>query len=302
MEKILSKIEEYWPQVKESEESCRLFHGRGGRYEGLKHITVDWFSPVLYVKFYEEDLEREGQLVEKLRAKFERPIVLHKRYSNQFELFGISEEELSQVHACELGLKYELRIGVNQNHGFFLDMREGKKWVKEFLQKTPNAKVLNLFAYTCSFSVLAKSLGAAEVHNVDVSKSFLEWGRRNHHLNDQNTEGIFFHKKDVLKSLGWLAKKGPYDLVIYDPPSFQKSRFAYEKDYRKVVKQLEKLVKKGGVVASCLNTPFEKSGFIVDLYRNQLQDFEYINTLYSPEGFEEEDKENGVKICVFQRR
>jgi 23S rRNA (cytosine1962-C5)-methyltransferase len=65
---------------------------------------------------------------------------------------------------------------------------------------------------------------------------------------------------------------------------------------------MEKLVKPGGFVMSCLNTPFEKSEFIVDLYRNELQDFDYINTLYSPEGFEEENKENGVKICIFQRR
>jgi 23S rRNA (cytosine1962-C5)-methyltransferase len=287
---------------KDTEQSYRVFHGRGGLYADYSHLTIDWFAPVFYVKFYSEDKLGEIQLPKLLKEKFNKPVVLHKRYENTFTYFDISEEEALQIPAVEGELKYKLKMGVNQNYGFFLDMKEGRNWFTQKVKEIEGAKVLNLFAYTCSFSVVAKHYGASEVHNVDVSKSFLEWGRENHQLNEISTEGVFFHRKNVLKSLGWLAKKGPYDIVVYDPPSYQKSRFDYVKDYSKVVRQLGKLVKPGGFVMSCLNTPFEKSGFIVDLYRNELQDFDYVNTLYSPVEYEEENKENGVKVCIFQRR
>ncbi len=293
---ILNQIKNsYRPEL----ESCRLFHGRGGRYADYSHITVDWFSPVFYIKFYNEDKLGELNLPKLLIEKFGKPVVLHLRYENSFKYFDITEEEAREVVAVEDDLKYKLKMGKNQNHGFFLDMKEGRRFIQD---KISGGKVLNLFAYTCSFSVVAKKFGATEVHNVDVSKSFLEWGRENHHLNGQDTEGIFFHKKNVLKSMGWLSKKGPFDVVVYDPPSFQRSRFDYAKDYQKVIRQLPKVVKSGGYVISCLNSPFEKSEFIVDLYRNELQDFDYVNTLYSPAEFEEENKENGVKICIFRRR
>lgn len=293
MKVILDEIREYLT----SNETCRVFHGRGGVFQDYGHITVDWFHPILYVRFFEEDAQ-EKELCETLFREFKHPVVLHKRYNNTFDYFGLNAEDVADIKALEFDLSYNLRIGQNQNPGFFLDMKEGRRWLKNHSQ---DKKVLNLFAYTCSLSVVAKAFGATEVHNVDVSSSFLSWGRDNHRLNDLSLEGINFHKKDVLKSLNWLAKKGPYDIVIYDPPSFQKSRFEYKKDYKKVVNSMEKLVAPGGYILSCLNSPFEKTDFIVNLYKEKTKEFEFIETLHSPAEFREVDKEDGVKICIFKR-
>ena len=292
-------LEEVQDNLKHNEpgQTIRGFHGRGGSFNDFSHVTIDCFGKLFYVRFFEKD-PREDDLCQKLVDYFSVGVVLHKRYENSFKLFNTTQEQVDGTKALELGLSYNLKIGHNQNPGFFLDMKEGRKW----LASNSNGKrVLNLFSYTCSLSVVAAKFDASSVDNVDVSSSFLNWGRENHHLNELSCENIKFHKKDVLKSLGWLSKRGPFDIVIYDPPSFQKSRFDYKKDYKKVVRSASKLVSKGGYILSCLNTPFEKTDFIVDLYKELAPEFTYIETLVSPKEFKEVDKLAGVKIVILQR-
>lgn len=70
-------------------------------------------------------------------------------------------------------------------------------------------KVLNLFAYTCAFSVAALKGGADEVVNMDMSKGALAIGKQNHLLNGL-TAGARFLGHDIFKSWGKLKKNsGP---------------------------------------------------------------------------------------------
>ncbi len=280
----------------------RVFHGRGNVYKGFEHLTVDFYPPVLYIRSFKHDIKLEELLVNGLlEANEDFKIVYHDRELDTFHFHNITDDEARSFESTELNLKYLIKLGQNQNLGFFPDMTLMREWLLTKRDYLKEKKVLNLFSYTCSISVVSKFCGANEVHNVDLSSSFLNWGRENHRLNFENTDGIYFHKKNILKSLTWLSKKGPFGLVFFDPPSFQKGSFDYKKDYSKVLRRAEDLVCEDGYFVACLNTPFEQHGFIVEAFNLVSESFQLEEVLFSPSDFEEVDKENGVKICIFKR-
>jgi len=118
-------------------------------------------------------------------------------------------------------------------------------------------EVLNVFAYTCGFSVCAAKAGA-RVTSVDLSKKYLEWGRRNFELNGLDVSSHDFIYGDTFEWLRRLAKKGrSYDVILLDPPTFSQSKqhgvFRAEKDYGKLVKAALPVLKPDGVLFASTN-------------------------------------------------
>lgn len=84
----------------------------------------------------------------------------------------------------------------------------------------PNAKVLNLFAYTGAASIAALSKGAEVVH-VDASKGMNEWAKENRDLSSLKDASIRFIVEDCLKFMLREIRRGhKYDAIIMDPPSY----------------------------------------------------------------------------------
>jgi 23S rRNA (cytosine1962-C5)-methyltransferase len=226
----------------------RLFHGRGQCFEGLEQITVDWLQGQLVVALFKEQSEGFVQeLEDRLRALAEMDawnqgkgsaILLQHRYQELAPTQVIWGEENTFPVIEENGLKYQLELKKNQNMGIFLDMRYGRKWVQE---NSDGKSVLNLFAYTCGFSVAAIAGGATQVVNLDMAKASLGRGRDNHRLNEHDLSKVKFLGHDIFKSWGKIKKLGLYDLIIIDPPSFQKGSFALTKDYQKILRRLPDL-------------------------------------------------------------
>src|SRR5207249_11407282 len=106
-------------------------------------------------------------------------------------LFGHEGENLQTI-ATKHHLKFSNDFGAGYSVGLFVDQRENRRFVR---QAKPE-RLLNCFAYTCSFSVAAASAGAQTV-NVDLSKKSLEHGRQNFVLNSLSTEGHKFIADDV---------------------------------------------------------------------------------------------------------
>jgi 23S rRNA (cytosine1962-C5)-methyltransferase len=102
----------------------------------------------------------------------------------------------------------------------FLDMRQNR-WMAG--QAAKGKKVLNCFAYTCSFGVHARVGGAREVINTDISRKILERGKNNYQLNDLSAAAGEFIKADSSFFLQRAFKKRNYfDVIILDPPSFSR--------------------------------------------------------------------------------
>lgn len=130
-------------------------------------------------------------------------------------LAGEAGESLHSV-ATERGVRYGIDFGAGYSSGLFIDQRANRAYVR---QRAPK-RVLNTFAYTCSFSVVA-ALAGAQTLSIDLSKKSLDRGRENFQLNGLSVEGHRFLSDDVLDVLPRLERRGEkFDLLILDPPTF----------------------------------------------------------------------------------
>ena len=119
------------------------------------------------------------------------------------------------------------------------------KNTREYLKNISKDKtILNLFSYTCAFSVVSVSGEASKVINIDMGKNSLSIGRENHHLNNLDTKNVKFLAHNILKSFGKIKSLSPFDIIIIDPPSFQKGSFVATKDYEKIIKRVGDFTKK----------------------------------------------------------
>ena len=131
---------------------------------------------------------------------------------------GDPSESLQTV-AAEWYLRFGIDFGTGYSPGLFLDQRENRRYVCHIAPR----RLLNCFAYTCSFSVCAACNGARTL-NVDLSKKYLARGRENFALNNLSTIDHRFITDDVRSVLPRLARRGEkFDAIILDPPTFSRS-------------------------------------------------------------------------------
>ena len=140
-----------------------------------------------------------------------------------------------QGTVLERDVCYSLDFGAGYSVGLFLDQRENRSLVRRAAPR----RMLNCFAYTCSFSVVA-GLAGAETLSIDLSKKSLNRGRDNFMLNRLATDRHRFLAADVMAFLPRLARKGErFDLIVLDPPTFSRSRtgkaWQVEHDFEKLL-------------------------------------------------------------------
>lgn len=167
----------------------------------------------------------------------------------------------------EHAVNYELSCGEGYSVGLFLDQRDNRR---RFLTGHVAAgfplygagparpEVLNVFAYTCGFSVCA-ALAGARVTSLDLSRKYLDWGRRNFEINGLDPAAHDFIYGDAFDWLGRLARKGRrYGALILDPPTFSQAkgsgRFRVEADYGRLLATALPVLAPGGVLLACANT------------------------------------------------
>jgi 23S rRNA (cytosine1962-C5)-methyltransferase len=167
-------------------------------------------------------------------------------------IFGDPSENL-QTLATERHLKFGVDFGAGYSVGFFVDQRENRRHVRHIAPK----RLLNCFAYTCSFSVSAAYVGATTL-NVDLSKKSLARGRENFALNSLPTLHNRFIADDVMAVLPRLCHQGEkFDAIILDPPTFSRSSggkaFQVENDFEKLLVDALDLVERDGHVLLSTN-------------------------------------------------
>ncbi len=125
-------------------------------------------------------------------------------------------------------------------------------------------RCLNLFAYTCAFSVVAMQAGARQVINVDMAGGALSIGKQNHHLNGI-TSDVSSCRTTSSAPRGKINRSGPYDLIILDPPTYQKGSFVAEKLLcAPDAWSAPILLMPGGHALLCCNSPKLGPGFFQD--------------------------------------
>jgi len=127
--------------------------------------------------------------------------------------------ESLQTVATEWYLRFGIDFGTGYSPGLFLDQRENRRYVHHIAPR----RLLNCFAYTCSFSVYA-ACNEGSTFNIDLSKKYLARGRENFALNNLSTVDHRFITDDVRSVLPRLARRGEkFDAIILDPPTFSRS-------------------------------------------------------------------------------
>jgi len=149
-------------------------------------------------------------------------------------LSGNPNENL-QTTAMERYLKFGIDFSAGYSAGLFVDQRENRSYIRQ----APAQRMLNCFAYTCSFAVAAASVGAKTV-NIDLSQKSLARGRENFALNSLPTGDHGFIADDVFTVLPRLARRGEkFDTIILDPPTFSRSHrgkvFQVEEDFEQLL-------------------------------------------------------------------
>lgn len=288
----------------------RIFHGRGGMHPGCEHWSLDAYPPVWVLTSFQPASDDELAAIHAaLSNRWDelapgQPLswVYQCRHEGQAETRLMSGEVPEPHVVSEHGARFRVHVLRGQNHGLFLDMAEGRRWVREHVAAHPGRarmKVLNLFAYTCAFSVVAMQAGARQVVNVDMSHGAMAIGQQNHNLNGITT-GASFLAHDLFKSWGKVGRSGPYDLVIADPPSYQKGSFVATKDYARLMRRLPDLLAPGGHALLCLNAPELGLAFLQDQMQAVAPELTFIERVANPAVFADVSPERSLKVLVYR--
>ena len=306
-------------QMQPFTDAQRIFHGRGGLHPGCEQWTLDAYPPVLVLtSFLPANGDTEAQLATIGAALAQRweaiapgqPLnwVFQCR-NEQLRTQGRTETRLMagnvpEPHVVsEQGAQYRVHVLRGQNHGLFLDMAEGRRWVREYAAAHSTdrygLKVLNLFAYTCAFSVVALQAGAKSVVNVDMGRGAIAIGQQNHQLNG-TAAGASFLAHDIFSSWGKITRGGPYGLVIVDPPSYQKGSFVATKDYARLMRRLPDLLAPEGHALVCLNAPELGVDFLQALAQEHAPELVLVQRLGNPSAFADVDAQKSLKVLVYR--
>jgi 23S rRNA (cytosine1962-C5)-methyltransferase len=281
-------------------ESGRLFHGRGHCFPGYEDLLIDYYPPVALVTLYRpRDQAWLGELCSLLAELLAdmQSVWLQERFLHNAPGRLLSGNLPPVVDAVESGLRFRLRLGDAQNIGFFPDMSNGRRLVRE---RSSNRSVLNLFAYTCSFSVAAMAGGASRVVNLDMNRGALDLGRLNHQLNRQDLRAISFLPHELFRSQSRLRRLGPFDLIVCDPPATQGKSFTAERHWPKLVRRLPELLSPGGEVLTCLSAPHLPPRFLDDLFLASAPALAKIGSYTAGAAFPEKFPERGLNLGLYR--
>ena len=219
-------------------------------------FAIDWYNGVVHAAEYKrrhgmEDEEHELWLNE-CRSTFSDILqisidhifmkIRQRKAGRQGQYEKFNEQKIERI-VPEGGLNFIINLTDYLDTGLFLDHRITRGLVRDTAK---GLNVLNLFCYTGAFTVYAAAGGALYITSVDLSKTYLNWAKRNMQYNKlyREPQHEFVHA-DVLEWLDFV-QPDTYDLIICDPPTFSNSKrmdgeFEVQRDHVSLLKKLLKV-------------------------------------------------------------
>lgn len=214
--------------------SCRLIFGDA---DGLPGLIVDRYGEVLVMQITAVGIETWRQVIVDVLAGIDGVTCLYERSdgpdreregleSRHGVVFGALPSSVVAIDGDET---YIIDVVAGHKTGFYLDQRESRALVRSL---APGARVLNVFAYTGSFTVAAQRAGATAVTTVESSAPALEIARSNALANGVDIGEVI--EADAYEALRRLRdRRSEYDLIILDPPKYASSASHVDKAARK---------------------------------------------------------------------
>lgn len=229
-------------------------------------LAIDFYDGRFCVHYFANARERDeprqdlyDAAVEAICSIFNAPLDqiywrtrIKREKTEQYEKASASKEFFTVL---EYGVKFKVNLLDYLDTGLFLDHRETRQLVASMAS---GKRVLNLFAYTCSFSVHAAIAGASFTKSIDMSNTYTEWGRDNFHLNAIPMKNHKIHREDCLKFLSE-ESKAKYDIIVIDPPTISRSTrmeqmFDVQLDYIFLITKALDLLSEGGTIFFSTNS------------------------------------------------
>ena len=219
---------ERWARRNEIE-CYRLYDGDIPEYD----VAVDRYQTKAVVHLFERERDsaddRAKQRVQDVLLTLPealgidpRDVVLKvRRRHDQGDQYARLAQQETEMTVREGKLRFLVNLEDRIDTGLFLDHRAVRAYA---LERCSGLRVLNLFAYTCSVSVAAAVGGAEQTTSVDLSNTYLEWGRRNFRINGLDPAQHRFFRDDATR---WMAKaRSQYDWIFINPPTFSRSKMS----------------------------------------------------------------------------
>ncbi|MCG8601416.1 MAG: class I SAM-dependent methyltransferase [Verrucomicrobiales bacterium] len=155
----------------------------------------------------------------------------------------------------ENGAQFQIDYSAGYSSGIYLDKRLNRKRVGEAARE--GQRILNTFAYTGGFSVMAARAGAITT-TIDLSRTYLDWTWENFEANGLDREAHYGVKGDTFEWLKTFARQGrSFHGIVLDPPTFsrqKKGKFSTDSDYAGLAALAAGVVEPGGWILACANT------------------------------------------------
>lgn len=275
--RIRKKIRHLLKWAKRTKTNCfRIYDWEIGKYP----LAIDYYAGRYCVQYFsrsrehpdapDELFEEVNKTLHSIFGASEEAIYWRNRIRRtrmqQYEK-AAAEKDFFQVF--EYGVKFYINLTDYLDTGLFLDHRETRRYIASVAK---GKRLLNLFAYTCSFSVHAAASGASFTKSVDMSNTYTDWGRENFLLNGLSSQTNPIIRADCLKFLEEEVKTpSKYDLIVIDPPTISRSKkmdqmFDIQIDYPFLISSALKLLAPGGAIYFSTNS--RKFTFDSDLFPN----------------------------------
>ena len=212
--------------LKSTDTNCyRLIHAEG---DGLPGLIIDIYNATAVIQCHSIGMHKEKDKIadalkeiygDDLEAVYDKSAnALPSKYGATVKdsyISGLSKSQLVNENGHTFFVDWEK----GQKTGFFLDQRENRRLLKEYVK---DKSVLNAFCYSGGFSIYALKAGAKLVHSVDISQNAIDWTNKNVELNSEFEGEHQAFTNDVLKYLQ--NAETTYEVMVVDPPAYAKSK------------------------------------------------------------------------------
>lgn len=272
----------------------RLFNEIG---DGLGGLMIDYYANHLFVTYNTQALhEYHDAITQTLIVQLQpNSITEQTRFVEDGKLVVENASVYGKVTfpivVEESGVKYSVHLNDGPMTRFFIDQRETRKKLSRM--NKPGGQMLNLFAYSGTFSVAAAKSGMMTT-SVDLAKRTIELIEDNFKLNEIDSDRHNVHVMDTFEYLNYAQRKElKYDIILIDPPSFARNKnkvFKVDRDYGKLIAQSVPLLKKNGeLILSQNSETFTLNQFKAQI-DNTLKKLGYHYTLIDVKGLPKDFK------------
>jgi 23S rRNA (guanine2445-N2)-methyltransferase / 23S rRNA (guanine2069-N7)-methyltransferase len=197
------------------------------------HVAVDRYQSKAVVHIFQKERDADDDrakqrvqdvlltLPEAMGIESADLVVKVRRKHEQGDQYARIAQQDSEMVVGEGDLRFVVNLDDRIDTGLFLDHRIVRSYAAE---RCKRKRMLNLFAYTCSVSVAAAVGGAKQTTSVDLSNTYLDWGKKNFEANGIDPAKHRFIRDDATR---WMARdRNSYDWIFINPPTFSRSKMS----------------------------------------------------------------------------